>query len=151
MSRIKPRSCLKSPLPLMELKSQLLSSQLQSNGFSFLTSALSAAQRLRQQEGCSLVGYVPHISKQTSLTDGSSQIPASYPEGSRFSQLGSVLYQRELKRRVISIKNRKEQQNDQNKTSSEQKNRERRIFSCGEAEYRSRALSQLMTRRSGTL
>lgn len=129
MSGIKSRSYLKSLLSLVELKSQLLSSQSQSNGFSFLTSALSTAHRLRQAGGLPSCGVCPTYLRVVfphwwELTDFS-----DLPPGITVLcglQLGSVLYQGEPMRGVISMKNRKEQQNEQGKTRSELKN-ERRI------------------------
>jgi len=59
MSGIKSRPYLNSLLLLMELKSQLLSSQSQPNGFIFLTSALSAAQRVRQAGELHICGNAP--------------------------------------------------------------------------------------------
>ena len=85
MSGIKSRPYLNSLLLLMELKSQLLSSQSQPNGFIFLTSALSAAQRVRQAGELHICGNAPHTSEQTFLTDGSSQILVS--SGSLFSSM----------------------------------------------------------------
>lgn len=55
MSGVKSRPYLKSFLPLLESKSQLFSSESQSNGLSVLASALDAA--LNQEKGCSALGH----------------------------------------------------------------------------------------------
>lgn len=137
----------------MELKSQLLSSEWQSNGFSFLTSALRAAQRQRQAEGLLSLGYAPHralFPYRWELTD----LGELSPGVSLFLhslQLGSVLYQRELERRVISMKNRGEQQHEQVRTRSELENREISGLWWGRIQEQGSPVSHLLTKHAKTL